>query len=292
VSGQNTRELTAKLLGPRPRLDPRAHVFRGDFADVALAGELAAHHYVEPLPMRCTAARTPLRKAGDGTATAVSELLFGEDFDLFDIQGEWGFGRSAADRYTGWVAMAALGEPGPEPTHRISAGVAPVFASADIKAPMLRELPFGARVTGEAGEKFLALADGGFVHLRHVAPLPASPIEVARLFTGAPYLWGGRTPLGVDCSGLVQAALAATGTPCPRDSDQQLAALGTAVAFEDRVAGDLVFFPGHVGILATRERLFHANAHWMSTVEEPLEDVIARLVAAGNETPVTGVKRL
>jgi cell wall-associated NlpC family hydrolase len=292
VSGQKTGELTARLLGPRPRLDPRAHVFRGDFADVALAGELAAHHYVEPLPMRCTAARAPLRKAGDGTATAVSELLFGEDFDLFDVQSDWGFGRTAADRYTGWVAMAALGEPGPEPSQRISARVAPVFASADIKARVLMELPFGARVAGEAGEKFLALQGGGFVHRRHVAPMPSTPIEVARLFAGAPYLWGGRTPLGVDCSGLVQAALTATGTSCPRDSDQQLAALGTAMAFEDRAAGDIVFFPGHVGILASRDRLFHANAHWMSTVEEPLDDVIARLVAAGALTPVTGVKRL
>lgn len=284
--------LTARLSGPKPTLDPRAHVFRGDFADVALAGELAAHHYVSPLTLRCAAPRTPLRKAGDAGATAVSELLAGEDFDLFDIAGDWGFGRSAADRYTGWVALAALAEPGDAPTHRISARVAPVFSDADIKAPVITELPFGARVAGAAGEKFLALDGGGFVHLRHVAPPPATPIEVARLFSGAPYLWGGRTPLGVDCSGLVQAALTATGTACPRDSDQQLASLGTAVAFDDRAAGDLVFFPGHVGILATRDRLFHANAFWMATVEEPLDDVIARLVAAGVETPVTGVKRL
>jgi cell wall-associated NlpC family hydrolase len=90
----------------------------------------------------------------------------------------------------------------------------------------------------------------------------------------------------------VQAALITTGTACPRDSDQQLAALGAAVAFDDRAAGDLVFFPGHVGILATRDRLFHANAHWMSTLEEPLDDVIARLVAAGVAMPVTGVRRL
>lgn len=284
--------VTARLSGPKPKLDPRAHVFRGDFADIELAGDLAAHHYVAPLPMRCRAARTPIRKAGDSAATAVSELLFGEDFDLFDIAGDWGFGRSAADRYTGWVALAALAEPGPAPTHRISARIAPVFASADIKAPVLMELPFGARVVGEAGEKFLGVEGGGFVHLRHVAGPPATPIDVARLFTGAPYLWGGRTPLGVDCSGLVQAALATTGTPCPRDSDQQLAGLGTAVAFEDRAAGDLVFFPGHVGVLTGDDRLFHANAHWMATVEEPLDDVIARLVAAGVETPVTGVRRL
>jgi cell wall-associated NlpC family hydrolase len=284
--------LTATLSGPRPKLDPRANVFRSDFADVELAGVLSAHNYVAPLAMRCRLPRTPVRKAGDAAATAVSELLWGEDFDLFDISGDWGFGRTASDRYTGWVAMAALTAPDAEPTHRISAALAPVFSAADIKAPVLMELPFGARVSAAAGEKFLALNGGGFVHLRHVAPPPTTPIDVARLFAGAPYLWGGRTTLGVDCSGLVQMTLAATGTPCPRDSDQQLAALGTAVAFGDRAAGDLVFFPGHVGILATLDRLFHANAHWMSTVEEPLDDVIARLIASGVETPVTGVRRL
>jgi cell wall-associated NlpC family hydrolase len=279
-------ELTARLRGPRPRLDP--NVFRGDFADVALASEVAAHHYVAPVSMRCTVARTALRKAGDAGATAVSELLFGEDFDLFDVAGDWGFGRSAADRYTGWVALAALAAPGVEATDRISARLAPVFAAADIKAPVVMELPFGARVAGERGEKFLALAGGGFVHLRHVAPPPTGHVEVARLFMGAPYLWGGRTPLGVDCSGLVQAALAAGGVQVPRDSDQQLTALGAAVQFDDRVTGDIVFFPGHVGILVASDRLLHANAHWMAVVEEPLADVIARI---GDEA-VTGLRRI
>jgi cell wall-associated NlpC family hydrolase len=173
----------------------------------------------------------------------------------------------------------------------VTARVAPVFAAADIKAPVVLELPFGARVAGAAGERFFACA-AGFIHNRHLAAAPATPIEVARLFTGAPYLWGGRTPLGVDCSGLVQAALAACGIAAPRDSDQQLGGLGVAADFEARDAGDLVFFPGHVGILATRDRLLHANAHWMATVEEPLADVIARLHAAGVAEPVTGVRRV
>lgn len=284
--------LVARLAGPRPRLDPRRSIARPDLVDIALAGSVAAARYVVPAPMRCAVPRTPMRKAGDAAAVAVSELLFGEAFDLFETVGDWAFGRSVADQYTGWVRADALAEPGAAPTARISAPVAPVFSAPDIKAPVLMELPFGAGVSGTAGDRFLGLAAGGFIHNRHVAPLQMAPIDVARIFTGAPYLWGGRTPAGVDCSGLVQAALAACGIACPRDSDQQLAELGVAVAFDDRAAGDIVFFPGHVGILATRDRLFHANAHWMATVEEPLADVIARLEAAGVAVPVSGVRRL
>ncbi|MEY2884944.1 MAG: hypothetical protein RL490_2668 [Pseudomonadota bacterium] len=284
--------LTARLSGPRPNLDLRAHIVRGDFADVALAGEVAAHNYVAPVAMRCVAARTPVRKAGDAAATAVSELLFGEDFDLFDVAGDWGFGRTAADRYTGWVALAALAVPEAAPTHFVSAALAPVFAAADIKAPALMALPFGARVAGAMGDRFVALAGGGFVHHRHVAPPPGDALAVARIFAGAPYLWGGRTPQGVDCSGLVQAALSACGIAAPRDSYQQRAALGVPVAFADRRAGDIVFFPGHVGLLQDADTLFHANAYWMTTLAEPLADVIARLVADGVAEPVLGVRRV
>lgn len=234
-----------------------------------------------------------MRAAPDGEVSAVSELLHGEGFDVFDITGGWCWGRTGHDGYLGWVDAAALGDPIASPSRRITARRAPVFAAADIKSPVLDTLPFAALVDGQPTGRFLALAAGGFIHQRHLdPPSAATPLSVARLFAGAPYVWGGRTPDGVDCSGLVQAALNACGITCPRDSDQQLAALGAAVAFAARAAGDLVFFPGHVGILADGDRLFHANAFWMATVEEPLADVIARLEAAGAVTPVLGVRRL
>ncbi|MFZ4688413.1 MAG: C40 family peptidase [Polymorphobacter sp.] len=292
TKGSDAPDRVARLSGPRPALDPRRHIARPDLVDIALAGCVAAARYVEPQRLRCHTARTPMRKSGDAAAVAVSELLCGEDFDVFETVDGWAFGRSVGDNYTGWVAAAALDEAADLALQRITARCAPVFATADIKAPVLAELPFGARVAGVAGDRFLALASGGFVHLRHLAAVPADDLAVARLFSGAPYLWGGRTPAGVDCSGLVQAALAACAIGCPRDSDQQRDEVGQAVAFDDRAAGDLVFFPGHVGMLATRDRLFHANAHWMATVEEPLADVIARLAATGVAEPVTGVRRV
>lgn len=229
-----------------------------------------------PVSTHCAAAQTPIRAEASADATSVSELLRGEGFDLFDSVGNWGFGRSNHDRYTGWVALAALQDGPATATHMVTAPVAPLFSRPDIKAPVLADLPFGARIGGSDEGKFLAVTGGGYLHHRHLAPPPEAPLAVARLFTGAPYVWGGRTPRGVDCSGLVQAALAACGVVCPRDSDQQQDALGRAVGFADRRGGDIIFFPGHVGILVDADTLLHANAHWMAVVTEPLADVIAR----------------
>lgn len=284
--------ITARVTGPRLRLDPRRSIATGAITDIALAGSVASGRYVAPAALVCRVPRTALRAVGSASATAVSELLCGEGFDLFDIAGDWGFGRSAHDRYTGWVAMAALGDADAAPTRAITAHTAPLFTAPDIKSPVLAELPFGARLAGADAGSFFAVASGGFVHHRHFAALPPTPLAIARRFTGAPYLWGGRTPHGVDCSGLVQAALMASGIACPRDSDQQRDELGTAVDFADRRGGDLIFFPGHVGILVDADTLFHANAWWMVTTEEPLADVIARLEAAGTPVAVTGVRRL
>jgi cell wall-associated NlpC family hydrolase len=280
---------TAQLTGVRPGLDPRRWIARPDLVEIALAGQVAAARYVAPLAMQVAVPRTPMRKAGNADSVAVSELLAGEAFDLFETVDGWAYGRSVADAYVGWVHADALVPRADTALVMVTARVAPVFAAADIKAPVISELPFGARVAGAAGTRFFA-CQAGFIHNRHLAAAPTTPVEVARLFTGAPYLWGGRTPLGVDCSGLVQAALTACGTACPRDSDQQRETIGTAVDFDDRRAGDVVFFPGHVGLLVDADTLLHANAYWMAVVSEPLADVIARL--ADVPEPVTGVRRL
>lgn len=267
-----------RLAGPRPVLDARIHLARPELVEIGLADRVAAARYVAPLAMEAVAPRVAMRGTPGGVA--VSELLHGEAFDVFDLAGEWALGRTLHDGYLGWVPVAALAARGAAATHRITARAAPVFAQADIKSEVTALLPMGSHVRGSEEGRFLALAGGGHVHVAHVAALEADLLAVARRFLGAPYVWGGRTPDGVDCSGLVQAALSFCGVAAPRDSDQQRDGLGLAVRFEDRVAGDLVFFPGHVGILAQNDRLLHANAHWMATVEEPLADVLARLAMA------------
>lgn len=278
------------LKGPAQKFEAREWFAGPDVVERALAGEIGAVRYVEPRPLTCTAPRLALRRAPDAAAEAVSELLFGEGLEIADVRGDWALGRCLHDRYIGWAPLAALALPGAEPTHRITARRAPVFASASIKAAVAHELPFGARLSGRIDGNFLALADGGFVHRRHVEAPPADRFAAAALFLGAPYLWGGRSPDGVDCSGLVQAALAVEGIALRRDTDLQLAQ-GELVKFAAREAGDLVFFPGHVGLLTDPDTLLHANAHWMAVVAEPLADVIDRLKASGVVEPVSGVRR-
>jgi cell wall-associated NlpC family hydrolase len=274
------------LKGPAQRFEPREWFAGPEVVELALAGEIGAVRYVEPKSLVCTAPRVTVRSAPDAAAEASSELLFGEDFEIADVKAGFALGRSGHDRYIGWVPLDALALPGAAPTHRVTARRAPVFApmpsGPSIKAAVRHELPFAARVAGTMVGDFLALAGGGFLHRRHVETAPADRFAAAALFMGAPYLWGGRTPDGVDCSGLVQQALAAEGITLRRDTDLQRAE-GETVPFRARTSGDLMFWPGHVGLLLDGDELCHANAFWMAVVTEPLADVIAR---AGAEPEV------
>ena len=184
--------------------------------------------------------------------------------------------------------------PGAPPTHKVAVPRTILFPGRSIKAQPVEGLPLGCRlaVTGDDGE-LAQLASGGFVSVRHLAPLDAaSPdfVAIAERFIGVPYLWGGKTSLGIDCSGLVQVALTACGVVCPRDSDMQRA-LGTAV---ERGAGlrrsDLVFWNGHVAVMRDAATLLHANAFHMAVATEPLREAVARIGASGSE--VVAVKRL
>ncbi|MFW2829626.1 C40 family peptidase [Sphingomonas sp. ID0503] len=280
-----------RLTGPSVTFDPRVNAARKDIADVALAGCLFAPHYVRPQVMASRAPAEPIRAAASSTATATSELLLGEDFAVLEMAGGWAWGYSAHDHYVGYIREDALGS-FTMPNHRVSARSALLFSKPDIKSPVTACWPIGARFAGEAEGAFIA-TDTGYVHARHAEPLDrhSDPVKVAARLMGAPYLWGGRGGGGVDCSGLVQLALSFAGVEVQRDSDQQRASIGVEI---DRDAplrrGDIVFFPGHVGLMTDESTLLHANAHWMAVVAEPLADVVARL--ATYPEPILAVRRL
>lgn len=236
-----------------------------------------------------------MRGTPDAAARAVSQLKYGEGFAVVDVTGGWAWGYGLHDGYVGYVPVEALGPAGGAASHVVSAVSAPLFATPDIKAAVVADLPIGARVVaGEEAGDFLAI-ERGWLHRRHAVAadtVAADAVAVAERLIGAPYLWGGRGARGIDCSGLVQLALGFAGTSAPRDSDQQRT-LGREIGEGDALRrGDLIFFPGHVGLMADGERLLHANAFWMATVIEPLADVVARLAAAGETRPIAARRRI
>lgn len=280
-----------RLDGVSRRYDPRVSAIRGDLADVAMADLCFAPHYAASVARACAVPSAMVRGKPDAAASAVTELLRGETFHLLDTRGIWAWGYCGHDHYVGYVPVEALGEA--EETSHVTVAAAPLFAAADIKAPVAALLPPGARLTGTVDGAFLATAEG-FVHSRHVRPEGSHDtdwITVAERYLGAPYVWGGRG-FGVDCSGLVQMVLAACGIPAPRDTDQQAEAIGTALAPDAPLRrGDLVFFPGHVGLMMDEARMIHANAHWMAVTIEPLADIVARL-RGDHEQPIIAIRRI
>jgi cell wall-associated NlpC family hydrolase len=279
--------------------DPRVTPARADLAAKHLEGEVSAPRYVEGREREVIDPVAPLRNAPRPDAPLLTEALKGECVIIYDENDEgWAWGQIKADSYVGWLPANALVPPGPPPTHRVAALRTLVFPGPSIKLPPLEALPFGATLTIMRVEDRLAVTPaGGYVpaaHLKLADDFESDFVAVAEHFVGVPYLWGGKTALGLDCSGLVQIALTACGAACPRDSDMQEAALGTQVAAAagdaDLQRGDLVFWKGHVAIVRDRGSLLHANAFHMAVAVEPIADAIARIRKSGSE--VTSVRRI
>lgn len=278
-------------------LDPRTHPYRADLAADWLAGRVEAGRFVAGDDHVVVRGSAPLRRAPAAGARRDSELLYGERFTVFETAVGWAWGQNQTDGYVGYVAagdLAPLGD-APPPSHEVTALRTPVLPAPDLKEPATDYLHLTCRVavTGRNGD-YLAFA-GGWLYAAHLAPSTAGDPDViatARRFLHTPYLWGGRSSFGLDCSALVQLALARAGRAVPRDSDQQEAALGTLVpgGVAAAEAGDLVFCPGHVGWVSGPDRLLHANAHHMAVAEEPLSAFVARIVARG--LAISSVRRL
>jgi cell wall-associated NlpC family hydrolase len=280
---------------PDPRLTPA----RADIAAKHLEGKVAAARFVEGEPREVAEPQAPLRRAPSPEAPLDTEALKGERVIVYETTDEgWAWGQLESDGYVGWLPAGALRTPGPAPTHRVVALRTLVFPGPSIKLPPLEALPLGGRLAIARLEAPFALtASGGCIPARHLAPLDASEndfVAVAERFAGVPYLWGGKTSLGLDCSGLVQVALAACGVPCPRDSDMQETALGKPLSppfdLSKLRRGDLIFWSGHIAIVRDPATLIHANAFHMAVALEPIAEAIGRIRARWGE--VTSVRRL
>jgi cell wall-associated NlpC family hydrolase len=274
--------------------DPRLTLARPDLASAALEGLIAAERFENPTAMRLVVPAASVRAAPSVDAEQVDQLLFGERFDVLEVEDGFAWGQAARDGYVGFVEAAALSARDLTPTHRVRTLRTFSYLEPSIKAPSRGPFSLGALVTAaETTGALTRVEGGGWIPATHLAPIGADfadPVEAALGFLGTPYLWGGRDSLGIDCSGLVQQALYAAGRACPRDTDMQ-AKMGEPVGREALARGDLVFWRGHVGIMLDGERLLHANGHHMAVVIEPLAEALTRIVAAGPGAP-TGFRRI
>ncbi len=278
--------------------DPRLTPARPDLAAKYLEGKVKAARFVTGETFEIIDPLAPVRMAPSSEAELMTQALKGERATIYDRNGEgWAWGQLSRDGYVGWLPDSSLARPQAAPTHKVTAIRTFAFPGPSIKLPPVDTLVMDSAltVTREDGA-FAVTREGWYVprgHLGNLDRFEKDFVGVAERFVGTPYLWGGKSSFGIDCSGLVQIALNAAGTGCPRDSDMQQQGLGKDIdpSQSDRLQrGDLIFWKGHVAIARDQDTIVHANAHHMATMIENTADAIARIKAAGSA--IAAIKRL
>ena len=273
-------------------MDKRLTPARPDLAAAHLKGKVEAAHFVEGEKCMSLCGHTAMRARPESHFSQETELLCGELFTVYEHKNGWAWGQIGSDGYVGYVHDVSLGAYA-EPTHRVTAPATPVLLRPDVKAAAVNLLPMNAQLRLQKTQGDFFETNAGFVSYRHVAPLSEHAMDfvaVAEGFLHVPYVWGGKTVAGLDCSGLIQTALTAAGIHAPRDTDMQEKALGLPVDRKDVQRGDLVFWKGHVGVMTDKKTLLHANAFHMEVFAEPLDQATARIEDTAG--PVTSIKRL
>ncbi|NMM46066.1 C40 family peptidase [Rhodospirillaceae bacterium KN72] len=266
--------------------DRRRNLYRSDLADISLKGRVTADRFIEGTPAQICLPVVPVRREPDMAMARETEYLQGESVRVYDRANGWAWVQSQRDLYTGYIDERALAQDQPLPTHRVSVRSSHLYPAPDVKRFATSALSFGSRVTVvDRQNRWSRIADGQWIYSEHLMPVgtyESDAVSVAQRFLEAPYLWGGRSNQGLDCSAMVQFALEACGVPCPRDTDMQEREVGypLSVSHADLQRGDLVFWPGHVGMMVNETHAIHANATDMAVRIWPLdrmEDHIRRV---------------
>lgn len=267
-------------------LDRRLNAYRPDLAEAGLRGKVEASRFVDGSPARVAVPVAALRPVPDLTKGIDTELIQGEDVTVFDRADGWCWVKASSDGYVGYIRESALDEAATAPTHIVTVQRTFLYQEPELRKPYKDVLSMGSRVaiTGEAearGNHYVTLSDGTAIFAKHVQPIGALDgadyVDIATRFLETPYLWGGRSGLGIDCSGLVQLSMLMTGRAAPRDTDMQAASLGEPIERGDLRRGDLVFWKGHVAIMEDAETIIHATGHTMTVVRENFEEAVQRI---------------
>ena len=275
--------------------DRRITAARPDLAAAHLKGVIPAERYREGRIKQVTHDAVGLRSEPSVDAMLETQLLFGELFTVYELKNDLVWGQAAPDSHVGYAPADGFGEPAAPPTHRVTVRATPLLSAPDVKQPAKAILPMNAKLhVAEDAGRFSRLADGLYVFTAHIAPLQTRTpdwVAVTEAFVGTPYLWGGKTYAGIDCSGLIQTALELAGISAPRDTDLMETALGQPIALDAPLArGDLIFWKGHMGAMLDESRLIHASAYAMQVVIEDFAAARTRIEADG--LPVRTIKRL